>query len=422
MACLHKSVHCINEYELIRKYRCNDCNGVMMCSCDREIGERFLPHQLDRGCVLETQARVPVTLGFVDGICRECRGLAPEAHPMAAIPGRTSKIRRYYWRELAFRTFEKFALRAEAAGLDPRKLHSSEAQDLRGEVEREVLEEIKQFHTNSQKYDFREPSQTEVFTDYEVEVVQLTASFAPKTQKKGVSILDGEDSVSAEEFVCRHFRAEGWDVLFCESRPFHVLFGLYMWLLIQDPADPLCEMRGFAAKMDLPSYSLAKGETVWTLLPTDFGTTGYAERRAKAIDEHFESIIPPDRTELLWLFDYWLEGSALLRDYLWADDPADVARARRLVEILPPEIITRILLYLIGDYWRHYTGWPDLLVFRGSEFFLAEVKASKDKLSGDQKRWIGDNSRHLKLPFKLVKVTRSPKASRGSSRAFGQPP
>jgi hypothetical protein len=32
------------------------------------------------------------------------------------------------------------------------------------------------------------------------------------------------------------------------------------------------------------------------------------------------------------------------------------------------------------------------------------VKSSGDKLSDDQKRWIEDNHRRLKLPFKLVKI------------------
>ena len=68
MTCLHKSALCLNEYELIRKYRCGTCSSVMMCACDRENGERFLAHQLREGRVLETQERIPVTLGFVDEV------------------------------------------------------------------------------------------------------------------------------------------------------------------------------------------------------------------------------------------------------------------------------------------------------------------------------------------------------------------
>jgi hypothetical protein len=196
-------------------------------------------------------------------------------------------------------------------------------------------------------------------------------------------------------------------VLSTESRPFHVLFGIYLWLLIQDIADPQVQTVGFGPKTDHPTLSLAKGEVLWTGKPTDFGTTGYAERRAAAIDEHFDSLLPADRDELLWLVDYWIDGSALLRDYLWAHDPSEVEKARTIVEVLPPEVVLLILRYLVGCYWGRYLGWPDLLVHRDGEFFFAEVKASKDKLSADQKRWIADNATDLRLPFKLVKIHRT---------------
>ena len=219
MTCTHKIVLCPNEYELIRKYRCEACSQVMMCACDREIGERFLAHQLGEGCVLETQERVPVTLGFVEGICRECRGLPQEAHPTAAIPGRTRKIQRYYWREIQFETFKRFAGRAEAAGFDPHAQYSREAQALHKEVQREVLEDIKQLHATNPKYAYNETSQAEVLAKYEVEEVRLDATFAPKTEGKGAGIIDDGEIVSAEEFAARHYRRVGWQTMFVESVP-----------------------------------------------------------------------------------------------------------------------------------------------------------------------------------------------------------
>ena len=55
-----------------------------------------------------------------------------------------------------------------------------------------------------------------------------------------------------------------------------------------------------------------------------------------------------------------------------------------------PEAVLRILRYLVGNYWGRYLGWPDLLVYKKDDFFFAEIKASKDKLSAEQKRWIVD--------------------------------
>lgn len=106
--CTHIDRNCINHYELIRKYECSQCGGIMMCACDEVRGREFLPHQLQFGTRLESQEPVQCKLGFVSSVCNECRGLPVEAYPAASILGRTSKIKRYYWRELLFREQELF--------------------------------------------------------------------------------------------------------------------------------------------------------------------------------------------------------------------------------------------------------------------------------------------------------------------------
>jgi hypothetical protein len=81
----------------------------MMCACDERHGMRFLPHQLHEGQEYGTKRRIPVTLGFQPSICRECRGLPPVPCPKASIHGHTSKIKRFYWRELHFRKYDLLA-------------------------------------------------------------------------------------------------------------------------------------------------------------------------------------------------------------------------------------------------------------------------------------------------------------------------
>jgi hypothetical protein len=210
---------------------------------------------------------------------------------------------------------------------------------------------------------------------------------------------------SAEVFAEEHFRRLGYEAMKLESAPLHVLFGGFMWLMIQDPSDERQRYVGFGNRVaadtgiDVP--------VVHTSLPEDFGAPGYGRRRARAIKKHLKLILP-EREEMLWLFDYWLPGSEALRQYLWAHRETDIARARRLIEIFRPAMIKRILEYLVGSYWKRYLGWPDLLVYKGEEVFSAEVKSSSDKLSLDQKDWIAGNAEHLRLPFKLVKIHRAP--------------
>ncbi|MDB5430779.1 MAG: hypothetical protein JWP35_1895 [Caulobacter sp.] len=404
-ACLHTETACLNQHELIRKYRCEACAGVMMCACDEAFGRRFLSHQLSEGRELASQERVNVTLGFQPGVCAECRDLPAEPAPAGEIHGRTSKIKRYYWRELFFEEMRRKADWTEAHS----DADAAERSEAHAAIDEQVLADIKALHATAPKYVIAEPSQSEILKRYGVEVLSIPADYV-ETPQKGAVIQDITGPISPEDFVSRHFEAGGWAVMPLESVPLHCLFGVMMWLLIEDPEDPRSRMVSFG---DRAAYEAQREKpAIWTRHPEDFGSKGYALRRRSAIKRHFE-LIPPEREELLSLFDYWRPYSANLRQYLWAHREADVDRARRLVEVLPPETIKRILRHLFGDYWGRFLGWPDLLLHRGEEIMLLEVKSSSDKLSQDQKGWIADNHDHLHLPFKLVKLHRNtPKTRR----------
>ena len=171
----------------------------------------------------------------------------------------------------------------------------------------------------------------------------------------------------------------------------------------QDPCDPRVRMVGFG---DRHAYGQClPSKLIWTGQPQDFGTADYGRRRAKAITKHL-SAISEDRVELHRLFDDWLAPSVGLRQYLWAHRQESIDTARKVIEIIPPPMLKNLLRYLVHNYRGRCSGWPDLLLYRGNQWFLAEVKSWSDKLSKKQKRWIQDNHRYLHLPFKLVKVHR----------------
>lgn len=371
-----------------------------MCACEEEFARHFLSHQLSYATELETKRQISVTLGFQSGICNACRGLPEESHPKAPTYGRASKIVRYYWREILFETVRRFGEWAKHQGYTNWLAAEVKHKDVYNSIEREVIEEIKGLHQRSPKYIFREESQSEVLVKYKVEIVKLDGIYM-KRAVPGVAILDGDNTYSAEEFGGLHFQRLGYKVLFTESVPVHAMFGIFMWLLIQDPGDPKNRMVGFG---DRTAFDQGiKGKHIWTLLPEDFGTPGYAIRRKTDIERHF-AFLPEQKDELFWAFDYWVEPSADLRQYLWAHRPEDITKAREVVSILPVDVTRRILGYLIKDYWRRFCGWPDMLAYNRDEFFFAEVKSSKDELSEDQKNWIRGNSTELHLPFKLVKI------------------
>lgn len=349
---------------------------------------------------MHTKREVPVTLGFQQNICNSCRGIPEESHPKSPRAGRTSKIGRYYWREIAFETTKRFADWAEKQGYPDQISGLIANKDQYRSIEREVIEDIKKVHQESPKYKYQDESQIEVITKNKVEVVSLKGIYGRKPER-GVAILHEGTFYSAEDFVAHHFDKLGYNAILTESTPFHVLFGVFMWMLIQDPADPNVRLAGFGNRR-----SSEKGnyrDQIWTFLPSDFGSRGYANRRVSAIEKHVAAF-PSEKEELLWLFDYWTEPSEDLRQYLWAYRSEDIATARKVVTVLPVDVLVRILRYLVGEYWHRFCGWPDILFFNEDGFFFAEVKSSNDELSEDQKSWIRGNTTELRLPFKLVKI------------------
>lgn len=398
--CTHTNVSCINPYELIRKYRCDSCGEVMICACEEGFAHRFLPHQISEAVELETQHPMPVTIGFQKGVCNTCKGLPEGAHPKADTYGRTSKIERYYWREIYFETTRRFGEWADRHDYADHQTAHRDNRRTYNIIRKEVVNEFKELHNRSPKYIYRDTSQEEIIREHKVEVVRLDGVYVQHSERE-VKIAEGCNTYSAEEFAALYYARQGYDTLFLESRPFHAIFAIFMWLLIQDSADPLVRMAGFGDRTAFDEGR--KGTVIWTHLPQDFGTSGYASRRADAIEKHF-ALIPNERRELLWLFDYWVEPSSDLRQYLWVHRSGDVERARSLVSLLPIDVLHRILRYLIAGYWKRYTGWPDLLIYKPDGYFFVEVKSSKDKLREDQKDWIRGNSTELQLPFKMVKI------------------
>jgi VRR-NUC domain len=274
---------------------------------------------------------------------------------------------------------------------------------MRKRIEEEVIKGLKSLHASTPKYAFSEESQADIINKYAVDVVALKGTYVANPVSRTAIILDGDGQCSVEHYASRHFRTLGYNTVFVESVPFHVLFGVYMRPAIQDPADSHNRVISFG---DRDAFDAGiSGKMISTQLPDDFGTQGYARRRANVIKEHMSHVMCKPG-ELQRVFDQWLGPSEGLRQYLWAHRHEQIQVARQLLNILPVASIIEILRYLVEDYWGRYVGWPDLLVYQRSEFFFAEVKSSTDKLGERQKNWIRDNYQRLHFLSSWSKSTK----------------
>jgi hypothetical protein len=395
--CTHKKVTCLNQYDSIRKYHCKSCDDIMICSCDEEHGERFLPHQLEMGSWEGSNERVPVTLGFQHNICSVCRGEKAVAAPKAPMHGATTKIVRYYWREIYFETTRRFY--NARLSLDPLDHDSSEFNfpEERRKIEKQVISEIKKQHEIDPKYEYNEKTQQEVIETTKTEVILINAEHVNTGEKK-VGIRSGNKISTVEEFASNYFNKKEFNVLEVESVPFHVLFGVFMYLVIEDPEDSKGRVVQFGSRNDLDKNTSQEG-MVTTILPDDFGSKLFYERQKDLIEWHLSELDDID-----WLFDYWLEYSANLRQYLWAHRKKDISTAKEVMSIIGLENLKKVLNYMAMDYWKNFCGWPDLLVYDEKEFFFVEVKSRNDKLSEDQKNWLIGNMKHMGFKAKIFKV------------------
>ena len=175
-----------------------------------------------------------------------------------------------------------------------------------------------------------------------------------------------------------------------------MLFGVYLWSVIQDRGDRQVRTVGIMAH---PGYDHGESnEVIWIPFPSDFGTPAYSRRRAKALTKHL-SAIAETRAELLRLFDSWLAPSAGLRQYLGAHRRESIETARKLIELIAPTVLKTVLGYLILHYWGHRSGWPDLLVYRPDQaqpvgFMILPISAARSGVRGCSPTSLACNSRH----------------------------
>lgn len=396
MCCHHEKVICLNQYELIRKYECTDCGGVMMCTCDESHGKRFLSHQLSNGCILETQERVPVTHGFQINVCNECKGLHAVNAPVSSAPGRTTNILRYYWREISFKTTELFHEKHAELLADGRSEFEFEVE--RKLIEKEVIKKIKYLHDTKPKYTYNKVlTEPELIERYHIYKHEVSAVHRRSDVDNKVRFLKDSQLLTVEEYALSYFLDAGYSGFESESIPFHVIFGAVLAPFIQDPDDENVRLVQFGSRIALDEGTGSR--LISCLLPSDFGTSSYYERRKIELELYLDTL-----DSIKEIFDYCLETSLELREYLWAHREKDINVARRVLDVLSDSSIKKVLTYICKNYWSNFCGWPDLFIFNNDEFKFIEVKSSNDKLSDDQKNWIQGNYMDIGFKFEIFKV------------------
>lgn len=170
-----------------------------------------------------------------------------------------------------------------------------------------------------------------------------------------------------ETWALTQLRKQGWDGLHAEGWPWLGLAIVLAWPVVMAPA---------------PQAWLAP----WQVLPADWGAPGWLERRRSAWTECMRDLLRDP------LAVFQRHADALLLPTvgaapLFAGLPPlpERALAAALLQRLPAGVVVDLVRILLNQP-RDASGLPDLIVWRGTELALWEVKSPSDSLS-DQQRW-----------------------------------
>jgi hypothetical protein len=352
-----------------------------MCECEKELGSRFLPHQLAYGYEYGTQKKYAVT-GFATNICLTCRGEREEAHPMKYFGG---KVACYYWREI-YKTY--LTMVSEwLAEKDISVKHISHFEREFPDEERRMKKEAemvwRQRHKEEPKYVFaKEPAEAAFLSEVKVPVRHLTAKYV-QIQENGKKIGKWTNRVgglcSVEEVAADWYRAEGFSVRRCETRLVSILVGTFCAPIILGPRESMIDA-----------------------FNSGFGSQEYYKSKS---EEFRELIARLERSKgLQSLFEELLMRSTALRIYLGVNDNEAVELGRIAINIMPQSLILKCIEWGFRFFWGHRAGWPDLFVFNDENYLFVEAKSSNDKLSLDQMNWFRWAVEEVSIPCEIFRL------------------
>jgi len=404
--CKHLSIRCLNHYEIFRKYLCEDCGGIYICQCEKELALTFLPYQVNNAQEYGTRKRFLVT-GFAPNMCAECRGETEMSHPRAAIYGQKGKVERYYWREI-YKTYCQYILEWMNQNSEKTKDILEFQKRFPGvakELKKKAKNRWKTVAKQNPKYNMKEPTDAEFLARTPIPEVHISVEYrqAEKgNQKIGKWVSRDGSLVPVEQIATELYASQGYSVLRCERLLISTWVATFLSPSIQDITDPR-ERTVF--RNSTKGWTSRNRDTglIAILLPEDFGSVEFFKRRKDAILSNLGYIRNADNLSIV--FNGLLKSSESLRDYLWVNSDIAIETAKKALNILPKDIMIASLEWAIQNFWQRQHGWPDLFVYTDNNYKFVEVKSPYDKLSQEQMQWF-DWALKQKVPSEILRVNR----------------
>lgn len=213
-------------------------------------------------------------------------------------------------------------------------------------------------------------------------------SAARLLQKGGrATLLAGaQASRTVEQATLLHYVGLGWQGVHSENWLWNAAFGLLLWDIIYDPASGAFHSPLQVAPADLYDRSF------------------YARRRA-AIEDRLLALADPGQSRRIAETHLGKKAGIANPFLVWTDDlPAILAT---FLDRIDSTALAAVLRRMAQDLRHHTRGFPDLFLWRDSDYAFVEVKSENDQLSAEQYEWL-TFFRRAGIPVHLDNVQRTP--------------
>ncbi len=178
-----------------------------------------------------------------------------------------------------------------------------------------------------------------------------------------------------------HFERSGWNVFYAENTMLNALLGLTFWDAIFAPIE--------GAFINAYQHR-----------PLDLYHADFVSKRKELINSAFEELTSGNTKVLLEKYENkfgisnpFVHWSLVSKELL-----------EHALGTIPTTMLVELFKVQLSDLKLYRNGMPDLIVFKGEQFELIEVKGPGDKLQDNQWSWIKEFNR-LGVPFSVCYVT-----------------
>lgn len=194
----------------------------------------------------------------------------------------------------------------------------------------------------------------------------------------------------AEETAIYHYKRNGYNAIWSENEYWWTLLGLLFWDVIfaKVTGAVSISVRGVSEVLysGTDKFNQYFDSTVkMNGMPVDFFTIDFYRNREGLIKNRIKELMNADLSIVLEESYKNNYGKNFRMIEKW--DKFSIDELLIAVEKIDNITLLNIIERILKNISENRSGLPDLIVYNDSDFFMAEVKSEKDKLSDNQRDW-----------------------------------